>query len=230
MAQTAPPSLETPPTAPTRASPSTFSTRADAWLSWMERFVGQLGAALANCYGNAVDAYNNAVAGAASAAAALASEISAAASAAASANSAGAALWVSGGNYAVGTVRRSPANGYPYVCYTAANGRTTDPSADTGYWRLAAASAPQLVVVSGTSQTAVAWGDYELANAGATTLTLPASPADGDCVWVTARNGRRDNVVARNGKTIHGKGEDMTLDIPCAMLRYSATYGDWRMR
>jgi hypothetical protein len=40
-------------------------------------------------------------------------------------------------------------------------------------------------VVSGTSQTAVAGAHYILTNVAATTVTLPASPASGDTVWVT---------------------------------------------
>jgi len=69
-------------------------------------------------------------------------------------------------------------------------------------------------VVSATTQTAVAGLLYRLENAGATTLTLPASPSNGDVVGVICINARRDNVVARNGNAINGIAQDITLDNP----------------
>ena len=69
-----------------------------------------------------------------------------------------------------------------------------------------------VVVVSGTTQTAVAGPHYILTNVAATTVTLPASPASGDTVWVTWTNTLTTNVIARNGQTIMGVAEDMTLD------------------
>lgn len=69
-----------------------------------------------------------------------------------------------------------------------------------------------VVPVSGSTQTAVAGNHYILTNVAATTVTLPASPASGDTVWVTWTNSLATNVIARNGSTIMGDTTDMTLD------------------
>jgi hypothetical protein len=100
---------------------------------------------------------------------------------------------------------------------------TTQTSAATG--------APSLNTVSGTTVTAIKDNHYILTNASATTVTLPASPANGDIVWVTVVNDRVDNVIARNGQILQGLSEDMTLDnqYASAQLRYiNSTYG-WRL-
>lgn len=235
---TSPPSYTTPPASPQRTSPSTFATRADAWVGWLESYAAEVAALAANVYANAGDAYTEALDAAAEASAAAATKLladasaaAAAASAAAAANSAGAALWVSGNNYAVGDVRRSPANNYAYRCTATATGRTTDPSTDTGYWALAAASLPVMVLVTGTTETASPNGHYVLTNAAATTITLPAAPAAGDPVWVTVGNDRVDNVIARNGKPIMGLAENMTLDAATATaaLRFVDDTIGWRL-
>jgi len=95
----------------------------------------------------------------------------------------------------------------------------------------AATGAPSLNIVSGTSVTAIKDNHYILANTSATTLTLPASPANGDVVWATVVNSRADNVIARNGQLLQGLSENMTLDnqYASAQLRYiNSTYG-WRL-
>jgi hypothetical protein len=75
-----------------------------------------------------------------------------------------------------------------------------------------AQTATVVAVVSGTSQAAVAGSHYVLTNVAATTVTLPATPSSGDTVWVTWANTLTTNVIARNGQTIMGLAEDMTLD------------------
>ena len=75
-----------------------------------------------------------------------------------------------------------------------------------------AQTATVVAVVAGTTQTAVAGSHYILTNVAATTVTLPASPASGDTVWVTWTNTITTNVIARNAQTIMGIAEDMTLD------------------
>lgn len=69
-----------------------------------------------------------------------------------------------------------------------------------------------VTVVSGTTQTAVAGNHYILTNVASSTVTLPASPASGDTVWVTWANSLATNVIARNAQTIMGDASDMTLD------------------
>lgn len=206
------PSLVSPPAAPTRLSPSTFVARADAWVGWLESWAPDFATAAGAGQTNASESYANAVA------------------AQAAANSVGAALWVSGTTYAIGDVRRSPDNQFPYRRLTSGAG-TTDPSADPTNWTIAAAFHPAMVDVTGTSATATAWWHYVLTNASATTLTLPAAPSAGDVLWLTVANGRVDNVVARNGLRIQGLLEDMTLNDPNAtvQLRYVSAALGWRI-
>lgn len=89
-----------------------------------------------------------------------------------------------------------------------------------------------ITIVSSTTQTAASNNQYVLTNTGAsTTLTLPASPANGDAVWVTNITGRTDSVLARNGNLIMGIAENMTIDILDINLQFrfiNSTYG-WRM-
>lgn len=88
---------------------------------------------------------------------------------------------------------------------------------------------PALNVVSGTTQAAVNDSHYVLTNAAATTVTLPATPAAGDVVWVTVGNGRTDNVVARNGSNIQSLAEDLTLNAAYAavQMRYINSTIGW---
>lgn len=86
------------------------------------------------------------------------------------------------------------------------------------------------VAVTGMSQTAVAGVMYCLQNTGVTTVTLPASPVDGDVVGIRADNLRQDNVILRNGNLLMGLAEDMTVDNPYfpLVLQFRTTYG-WRL-
>lgn len=91
-------------------------------------------------------------------------------------------------------------------------------------------TAPVVVTVSGTSQTAVAGSHYILTGA-LTTVTLPSAVA-GDTVWITWTNGLTTNVVARTGgNTIMGLAESMTLDASqngTVQLR-AVSASDWRI-
>ena len=86
-----------------------------------------------------------------------------------------------------------------------------------------------VTVVSGTTQTAIAGNHYVLTNVAATTVTLPASPNSGDTVWVTVANALTTNVIARNGQTIMGESENMTIDraYVTACLRF--VNSSWRI-
>jgi hypothetical protein len=87
---------------------------------------------------------------------------------------------------------------------------------------------PTLNVTSSTSISAVASNHYVLTG-GATTVTLPASPAAGAMVWITVANNRTDNVIARNGQNIQGLAENMTLNTTYAAvrLRYTDATRGW---
>ena len=84
-------------------------------------------------------------------------------------------------------------------------------------------------IVTGTTQTATAGNQYVLTNAAATTVTLPATPAAGDTVYVTVGNSLTTNVVARNGNNIQGLAEDLTLNAQYAsvQLRYANATEGW---
>lgn len=228
MAQTSPPSITGSPTAPQRGDRTTFSTRVDAFVTWMATAVGEFGAVATNVYNNAVDAYNNAVAGAASASAASISAANSAASALASANSAGAMMWVSGTTYALGAAVWSPLNRVVYRRIVAGAG-TTDPSLDVTNWALIGTLGLTVATVSGTTQTAVAGSHYVLTNVAASTLTLPATPASGDTVAVTVANSLTTNVIARNGQTIMSLAEDMTLDNALTTVTLRFISNSWRL-
>lgn len=223
MATTAPPSAPTAPTVPVRSDRSGFPIAMyNFFLYMVGSFTTWLTDSLTNVYDNANDAY-------ASATAAATSETNAAASATAAATSGNAALWVSGTTYTLGTCVFSPVN-YQTYRRIVAGGGTTDPSADTTNWLLISALGLPMVTVSGTTQTASAFKHYVLTNAAASTLTLPAAPADGDVVSVTVGNARLDNIVARNGKSIEGVAEDMTIDVTVTLtLKYISATLMWRL-
>lgn len=77
-----------------------------------------------------------------------------------------------------------------------------------------------------TPTNAVAGGFYVLT--ASTTITLPATPAAGDPVWVVNRSGTTTPVIARNGSNIMGLAEDLTLDSANAtvtLVYADATHG-----
>lgn len=117
--------------------------------------------------------------------------------------------------------------GFTLATLTAGSGMTITNNA--GSISLSAAGLPAMNIVSGTTQTAVVNNHYILTNAAATTVTLPASPAAGDVVWVTVANGLSTNVIARNGKKINELAEDMTIDTAYAgiQLRFSGDTEGW---
>lgn len=92
----------------------------------------------------------------------------------------------------------------------------------------ASGGTPTLSVTSSTSFTAAASTHYVLTG-GATTVTLPASPAAGAVVWITVANGRTDTVIARNGQNINSLAENMTIDMAFAgvQLRYADATRGW---
>lgn len=101
--------------------------------------------------------------------------------------------------------------------------------ADTTASLSAKQDAYPVVLVASTSQAASADTHYLLTNIAATTVTLPASPAEGAAVWITPANSVQTNVVARNGRTIMGLAENLILDLPnkTVGLRYLNT--SWRI-
>lgn len=120
------------------------------------------------------------------------------------------------------------------VGVTQSPGDNTTAPASTAFVQAAIATvnaqtATTVAVVSGTTQTATAGSHYVLTNVAATTVTLPASPASADTVWVTVANSLATNVIGRNGKTIMGLSEDLTIDNAYATVALRYVNSSWRI-
>ena len=190
------------PDPPSRADPASFSSRADAWNAALAEFSSE-----ANGFASSFEASVDTVL-----------------------SGLGASKWVSGTTYSIGDLRFSLVNGLMFRRLTAGAG-TTDPASDTTNWALQSTAAPTLYVVTGTTHTALKSSHVEMTNAGASTVTLPSGPTAGDWVWVGFTNGRRDNILARNGSNIMGLAENCTVNWPYAgmILRYVSAGFGWRV-
>ena len=99
---------------------------------------------------------------------------------------------------------------------------------DAGYITSAASGALAIVLVSGTSQSAVKGNQYVLTNtSGTTTITLQASPANGDTIGVLNLTGRTDPIVAHNGNNVMGLAQDLIMNELSVniTLRFISSYG-----
>ena len=114
------PTFTTPPDAPSRASPSTFSSRTDAFLAWMVTFKSELTTAVSWFSSTAATVSTDASTTEAAKDAAIAA--------------ANAAPWVSAASYTVLDVVISPVDYQPYRAITTHSGVTTDPSLDATNW------------------------------------------------------------------------------------------------
>jgi len=117
------------------------------------------------------------------------------------------------------------------------------------YWQLlrdipdVAASEPgQTDDWAGTQTEIISWepvsGNVTLASnrhygvnfASGQVLTLPASPANNDIITLYKRSGNSNGaVLARNGNTIMGLAQDMTIDGDIVGLQLIYTGSDWRI-
>lgn len=215
----APDAAPSVPEFPALGDPS-FNSKAYTWGSWLPTLVTWITNVVADAYQNALSAFESATASAASAAASEASAVTS----------------MAGSNFKGDWAGLTgPLNKPASVAYAGRVWLLLDNLADvtaavpgvSASWRAYDVFLP-LEQVTGTAQTAVAGYHYSLNNAAATTLTLPASPAEGAMVWVTVANGRYDNSIARNGSTIMALAEDMLLDNPTTyQLRF--INGSWRL-
>ena len=93
-----------------------------------------------------------------------------------------------------------------------------------------------ITIVTATTQTAVDGNHYVMTNTALSTLTLPASPANGIGIDVTFANSRTDNIVARNGSglMVTDAGlpifEDLIYDVPSVTLSLVFAGNAWRFR
>ncbi len=135
-----------------------------------------------------------------------------------------------GVNFAVG----------PIAAFTPGTGaitvnRTFGTGVASSSWSVVAASTPGIpgalpvTVQAGTTQTAAAGNHYVMTNSGDSTLTLPATPAANDEVWVTFTNGKYANNVARNGNTIYGAALDFLINAGVLLTwKFKYLNGDWK--
>lgn len=215
----APDTAPSVPEFPALGDPS-FNSKAYTWGSWVPTLVTWITGAVSKAYQNALSAFESATASAASAAA---SEASAVTSLGGS-NFRGDWAGLTGGLNKPASVAHA---GRLWLLLDNLADVTAAVPGVSASWRAYDVVLP-LVHVTTAAQTAVAGYNYSLEYAGATTLTLPAAPAEGAMVWVTVANGRYDNTVARNGSTIMALAEDMLLDSPITyQLRF--INGSWRL-
>lgn len=121
------------------------------------------------------------------------------------------------------------------VGVTQSPGDNTTAPASTAFVQAAIAgvnaqTALTISTVTGTTQTMVAGSHYVFTNAGAVTATFPASPASGDSIGTTFTNSLLTNSVARNGNTIMGLSEDMTIDAAQTTIIWRYLSSSWRMQ
>lgn len=151
------------PTAPSRADPTNFSDRADAFLTALPTF---------GVEANALQADVNSKQTIASTAA-----TNAAASATAAGSTAGCTIWVSGTTYAIGDNRFSPINFLTYRRKLAGAG-TTDPSLDSTNWALISGigdvDTTSTQTVTGAKTFSNASNSFTGAHNGSIGLTTPA--------------------------------------------------------
>lgn len=97
----------------------------------------------------------------------------------------------------------------------------------------AAAALAQTAIVDVIADTALVAGrTYRLRGAVALTLTLPAAPAEGDTIRLLdgeSLSATVQHTVARNGQTIMGLAEDLTLDKPGIYFQIWFNGSDWRL-
>jgi hypothetical protein len=218
------------PTPPSRSDPTNFRSRGDAFMAALPTFATETNTVAGEVNANAAIAIARADTATLMAAEAAASAVEAQAALSAASVASNASAWVSGTTYTEGAVVWSPSTHTSYRRKSTGGG-TTDPAADPTNWVSLSSAMPTVVEVSGTTQTALAGMHYVLINASATTVTLPASPSDGDTIIVTVANARADNVIARGGKEINGIGEDMTITsiYGSVWLRYISAATQWRI-
>ena len=113
---------------------------------------------------------------------------------------------------------------------TSGNILTSNGTTWTSATPVLASGTPTLVLVSATTQTAVAGNHYVLTNVAATTITMPATVTAGDLIFITSGNGLATNVVAYSGShKIMGLLENLTINTTAYItlqLRYiNATIG-----
>ena len=88
---------------------------------------------------------------------------------------------------------------------------------------------PSLNILSVTTVTDIAGQHYVLTNAAQTTITLAASPAAGDVVYISARNSLANNLIVPNGNNFESNSSNVIIDTPqySLQLRYINSTLGW---
>ncbi len=215
-------SIDTLTTAPTRADPTNFDARADALLTGLVTFSGQLNTWTTQANDLADAANLNASNAATSASAAVAT--------------AGATVYSGVATYDYPDVVIG-SDGHTYRCLGTGVTGDNPVGSVTGDW-LCITLNVQVQVNTATGNTTADDGEYYGVDTsgGAVTLTLPASPVAGlSFVGVYDPTGdwsTNNCTVARNGNSIMGLAEDLTCDLAYAgfVLRYvGSANGGWRL-
>ncbi len=210
-----------------RDGPANFADKGDTFMAALPQFVTEANTLIDETNGIKDTASARADAALASEQAALASQQATAALANAAQAWRDAPLWNAATAYSVGQAAYSPINQRVYRRLIAGT-TATDPSADATNWTVIDGGLI-VVLVTGTTKAAAQGNHYVLTNVAATTVTLPAVVSEGDTVWVTVANGLDTNVIARNGQTIMGLTEDMTVDRADITTRIRYTNNDWKL-
>lgn len=182
--------VTTLPTAPSRSDPATFIALADAFFDALATLSSELNALSTEWESEALAAHSSLTT----------------------------SLWVTGTTYAVGDRRFSPTTHLLYRCIQAGVS-STDPASDAVKWVQLVAQGPAVYVSSATTYSPTYNVHVEMTNAAACTVTLPSSPQIGTWQWIGFRNGLTTNVIARNSQPIMGLAEDLTVDVPDALVR-----------
>ena len=213
-----PPAAPTVPQYPQLGSP-TFNQEAYDYATAMPAVTAGIAALAENAHANAGSSKFHAEASATSAL----NADSAAARAWASANFKG--MWPSlpsGPFPAFASVKH---NGRPWIALVEiADVALSEPSDTNTQWtNLDLGSDLVLPVTSATSL--VEYGRYRLLLA--VDLTLPGNPTDGATIDIVNSSSASTSRILRNGKSINGLSEDLTIDLPyCRFkLNYSSSYG-----
>jgi hypothetical protein len=112
-----------------------------------------------------------------------------------------------------------------------ATGRALITATDAAAARSVIGAAPAMSAPAALAVNTTLSSNAKYSYSAALTLTLPAAPANGDTVMIYNTGSLLTTVVGRNGKTIMGLAQDMTLDIASKkfVFEYLSASGDWRL-
>jgi len=112
---------------------------------------------------------------------------------------------------------------------TAGQVLTSNGSGTPPLWLDAGGGLPEINIVSETTVTAIAGQHYVLTNVAQTTITLSASPSEGDVVYISARNSLSNNLIVPNGNNFESNSSNVIIDLPpySLQLRYINSTLGW---